>query len=229
MRRVSQSTGKNATGSTSQVPRLRQNIAQSRHGSVNAWAQTIHQREGERTAVQANMQLHLKSHAAFTEDSSRKGASRAFAAASATKKSRASVDQRPPTSAASTTKVALFPSLRALGKCAPYVAEQMQAPPRWSCQYFFDPRLQGHWPLFQVVCHPKHDASHKQWQIHASAFINHWTNFTLAFARFTTGVPGPVCCRLGRTPLPLVDKSQPSLSPWLLYSIVLAHLAKSEG
>ena len=39
--------GKNATGSTSQVPRLRQNIAQSRQGSDDAWAQTIHQREGE--------------------------------------------------------------------------------------------------------------------------------------------------------------------------------------
>ena len=87
------------------------------------------ERANERAAVHANMQLHLKSHAAFTEDSSRKGASRAFAAASATKKSRASVDQRrgPP-------RLPCSPHLRALGKCAPFAAEQTQAPPRWSCR-----------------------------------------------------------------------------------------------
>ena len=99
------------------------------HSSVHAWGQTILQREGHSAGQHA---------APPTEHSNRKGASRAFAATSATKKSRPSMTNGRQLPRRTPPNVApLHTSLRALGKCAPCVAEQRASATRWSCRLRF--------------------------------------------------------------------------------------------
>ena len=57
--------------------------------------------------------------------------------------------------------------------------------------YFLDPRLQGHWPGLSLNSSSTQNMTPhmSSGRSHASAFINHWTNGTLAYAMFTAGVP----------------------------------------